>query len=194
MKQILLIITVIVLFIASGLIFWAGLSPVSFSMFFAVYPLITETARQSGVLNIEQKVLPQATATDISDMSEPILGTSGQVVINNNVWKVEIAKDDASRVNGLSNRSELRRNQGLLFAFDKMEAQNFWMKDMLLPIDMVFIDNNWRIVLIESNLQSNTFPKTFGSSVKSQYVLEINALEANTYGLKVGDQVVFTNK
>jgi len=65
---------------------------------------------------------------------------------------------------------------------------------MLIPIDMIFFDNNWQIVLIESNLQPNSFPQIYGNGVKSQYVLEVNANEAVSHNLKVGDRAIFINK
>jgi len=188
MKKILLIISIIILFIISILIFWAGLAPKSFSNFFIMYPVVGETANKAGLLSEEAKKILQATS------SEPVLSNNGLIIINNNDWNVEIVNNDADRTMGLSNRTVLRNNKGMLFVFDKMSNQSFWMKDMLIPIDIIFFDNNWKIVLIESNLQPNTFPKTFGSGVLSQYVLEINALEAKAYDLKVGDQAVFLNK
>jgi uncharacterized membrane protein (UPF0127 family) len=188
MKKVLSIIAVIILFIASGLVFWAGLSPKTFSNFFVRYPEVAETVNQIGVLKNQ--------AVDLSDItvSEKILGSKGQIIIKGNTWNVEIANNEANRVSGLSNRKTLYTKTGMLFAFDKMSKQSFWMKDMLIPIDMIFFDNNWKIVLIESNLQPNSFPKIFGGGVKSQYVLEVNALEAEISGLGVGDQAVFLNK
>lgn len=188
MKRILSIVVVIILFLVSILIFWAGFSPKTFSHFFSAYPEIGETVNQIGVL--------KNSAADPSDqmVSEAVLGRKGEITIKNNTWKVEIADNDVDRNRGLSNRKVLYQNSGLLFAFDRMNYQSFWMKDMLIPIDMIFLDDDWKIVLIESNLQPNSFPNIFGSSVKSQYVLEVNALEANLYNLAVGDQAIFLNK
>ncbi len=133
---------------------------------------------------------------DISDptLSEPILGLYGQINIRNNTWNVDIATNETDRTNGLSNRKTLRIKNGLLFAFDSLGSHPFWMKDMLIPIDMIFFDDKWEIILIESNIQPNSFPDIFGDKVKSRYVLEINALEADSYGLQVGDRAIFLNK
>lgn len=170
MKKIFEIILLIVLFTISCLIFWFGLSPFSFKKFFSIYPQATQT------------------------LSEPISSLKGQLNIKGNLWSVDIANNETSRSSGLSNRKTLHMKSGLLFAFDKLDKHVFWMKDMLIPIDMIFFDNNWEIVLIESNLQPNSFPKLFGDKIKSQYVLEINALEADSYGLQVGDTAIFLNK
>jgi uncharacterized protein len=188
MKRILLFVIVIILFITSILIFWAGLSPKTFSSFFSTYPEISETVNQIGVLKN-----PIINPSD-QMVSEAVLGNKGELIIKNNIWKVEIANSEANRTNGLSNRKALSRQSGLLFVFNQVGNQSFWMKDMLIPIDIIFFDDKWKIVLIESNLQPNSYPKIFGSGVKSQYVLEVNALEAELYGLALGDQAIFLNK
>jgi uncharacterized membrane protein (UPF0127 family) len=189
MKKILEIISVVLLFVLSAFIFWAGLAPRSFFKFFENYSVVSETAKKLGIISTQPNTLFLSATS-----SESVLGRNGQVVIGGDTWAVEIASSEADRVSGLSNRKILFNKTGLLFAFDKMSTQSFWMKDTLIPIDMVFFDNNWKIVEIDSNLQPNSFPKTFGGDLKSQYVLEINAGEANIYGLEVGDQAIFLNK
>jgi len=187
MKKTLAKIIVVLLFTVAGLLFWVGFFPITFSKFFNIYPVVNKTAVEIGVLSVKDQKISQATT------SEQISSNKGYLIIKNNILNVEVSKDELSRENGLSNRT-LWRNQGMLFAFDKMSPQFFWMKDMLIPLDMIFFDNNWEIVLIETDLQPSSFPKTFGGDVKSQYVLEINAGEANSYGLKVGDKAIFLNK
>jgi uncharacterized protein len=188
MRKILSIIVVVLLFVVSGLIFWAGLAPNNFSKFFSRYPEVHDITNQLMIFGKQ--------SSDLSEVvtSEAVTGSSGQITIGNNTWKVEIASNDVDRISGLSNRKTLYNKKGMLFVFENMTTQNFWMKDMLIPIDMIFLDNNWTIVLIEQNLQPNTFPKTFGDKVNSQYVLEVNAGEAAIYGLKIGDRAIFLNK
>jgi uncharacterized membrane protein (UPF0127 family) len=125
---------------------------------------------------------------------EPPINKIDQISIGGHIWRVEIADNDQEREQGLSGRANLDKNNGLLFVFDQEEYHSFWMKDMLMPIDMIFLDKDWRIVLIESNLSPASFPKMFGNAVKSQYVLEVNANEAISYNLKVGDRAIFINK
>lgn len=188
MKKILQIILIIILFVVSGLVFWAGLSPVTFKNFFSLYPKVGWAISRFGILNNQP--------LDVSDLalSEEILSSKGEVIIKGNAWDVEIAKTDEEKMNGLSNRKALHNKTGLLFVFDKMSTQSFWMKDMLIPIDMIFFDEEWRIVEINANLSPNSFPKIFGNKIKSQYVLEVNANESVIYDLQMGDQAVFLNK
>ena len=188
MRKILTIISIVILFILSGFIFWMGLAPDSFFKFFIVYPVVQKTINEIGIVNNQDLKLLTATS------SEPVSSYYGQVTVNNNTWSVEITRTEQDRINGLSNRKTLYGKRGMLFAFDKSGPQSFWMKDMLISIDMIFFDDNWQIVEIDSNLSPNSFPQTFGTKIKSKYVLEINAGEADSYGLKVGDRAFFVNK
>jgi uncharacterized membrane protein (UPF0127 family) len=139
-------------------------------------------------------VRTQGVQLSFATSSESITSTNGQVIIKDNAWAVEVARTEKERENGLSNRRALYHQQGMLFAFDKADYQSFWMKDMLISLDMIFIDQNWKIVLIEKNADPLSFPKSYGNKVKSKYVLEINAGEADSFDLHVGDQVIFLNK
>jgi len=188
MKNFLLVIIVVLLFIVSGMVFWASFSPKTFVEFFQPFPLIGVTVNKIGIINNQADLLFNATS------SEAILNSNGSVIIKGITWNVEVANNEAMRTSGLSNRRALYGNKGMLFAFDNMAYQSFWMKDMLFPIDMIFFDENWKIVLIESDLWPNTFPGIFGDKIMSKYILEVNALEASTYGLEVGDQAIFINK
>jgi len=188
MKKFLQIIAVILLFSISFIMFWIALFPKNFSQFFKLYPVVSQTVSQTGIFNPQVEKILKATS------SEPVMGLSGQIIIGNNTWNVEIAKNDSARITGLSSRKTLYSKKGMLFVFTDMSYRSFWMKDMFFPIDMIFFDDNWRIVLIESNLQPNTFPKIFGDTIKSQYMLEVGGLESSIYDLKVGDQAIFLNK
>ena len=115
MKKVLQIIAVIILFIISILIFWAGLAPKSFSDFFSQYPEISEQINQFNNFNNKQIDLSSATS------SEPVLGQTGQIIIRGNVWNVEIASNDNDRTNGLSNRQVLYNKRGMLFVFEKRQ-------------------------------------------------------------------------
>jgi uncharacterized membrane protein (UPF0127 family) len=188
MKKIFSIIMVVILFLISGQIFWAAFGRASFDKFWQRYPQVTETINKVSLVKTQGIQLSFATS------SEPIKSANGQIIINDNAWTVEIARTDKERENGLSNRRALYHQQGMLFAFPKSGYQNFWMKDMLISLDMIFIDENWRIVLIEKSVDPLSFPKSYGSKVKSKYVLEINAGESESFNLEVGDQVIFLNK
>ncbi len=97
---------------------------------------------------------------------------------------------------GLSDRSSLPENNGMIFVFDKADYHPFWMRNMKIPIDMIFINKD-HIVTIYSNLQP---PKSTEENVPllrpdepSDKVLEINAGLAEKYNFKKGDTVKIEN-
>ncbi len=89
--------------------------------------------------------------------------------------QLEIADSEATRRQGLSDRTSLPENSGMLFIFPTKSFEGFWMKDMHFPLDMVWLDENFRVVTIAENISPETYPKVFYPTEKALYVLEINA-------------------
>jgi uncharacterized membrane protein (UPF0127 family) len=81
--------------------------------------------------------------------------------------------------------------QGMLFAFDKPDFYQFWMKDMKFPIDMVWISENKTVNSVSANVLPSTYPKTFTSKSESKYVLELQANRAKSLNLAQGTQLKF---
>lgn len=76
----------------------------------------------------------------------------GKVLIKDQEFSVEIADNPMKQSRGLSGRATLEMNEGMLFLFSKADHQRFWMKDMLVPIDIIWIKDN-KIVGVEKNVQ-----------------------------------------
>jgi len=91
----------------------------------------------------------------------------------------------------LSNREKLAENQGMLFVFDHTDYHSFWMKDMRFAIDIIWIDENKKVVDITHNAEPESYPKIFKPSLPAQYVLEVNAGWAEEHRVKVGDLADF---
>ena len=105
---------------------------------------------------------------------------------------VELARTDEERARGLMNRRELAPEAGMLFVFSENEPRAFWMKNTLIPLDMLFIDDGGRVVgLIERAEPLTTSPRDPG--VPSRYVLEVNGGWAARHGVRPGDRVLFEN-
>jgi uncharacterized membrane protein (UPF0127 family) len=86
---------------------------------------------------------------------------------------VELARSDEERTRGLMHRRELAPEAGMLFFFSESEERAFWMKNTLIPLDMLFIDDGGRLVgLVERAEPLTTSPRDPG--VPSRYVLEVN--------------------
>jgi uncharacterized membrane protein (UPF0127 family) len=105
-------------------------------------------------------------------------------------FHVEIADTPAKREMGLQYRRDLAPDHGMIFLFPAEEQQSFWMKNTPIPLDMIFISAERKIV----GIVENTVPFSLdGRSVsgRSQFVLEINGGLSSRYGFKAGDSVRF---
>ncbi len=103
---------------------------------------------------------------------------------------VEVARTDAERERGLMGRERLEPGHGMLFVFEEEGEHVFWMKNTLVPLDMIFIDGLGRIVGIVARAEPLTSTeRTAGRA--SRYVLEVPGGWAEEQGIKVGDGVRF---
>lgn len=103
--------------------------------------------------------------------------------------EIEIAADRDSRERGLSGRTNVPDDYGMLFVFDEPQQPGFWMKDMLVSIDMIWISDNGTIVGIEHAVSPATFPSVFYPPVPVRYVLETRVGYAKDQGWEVGTQL-----
>lgn len=111
------------------------------------------------------------------------------LIINNIIVTAEIAASDSQKTMGLSGRNSLPEDRGMLFVYDAPAAEYFWMKDMRFPIDIIWIDKNFKIVYIADNVQPDSFPSKFSSPKPAQYVLEVNAGFTEKNNIKIGDEI-----
>lgn len=103
-------------------------------------------------------------------------------------FRVEIAKDEATRERGLMFRRFMGADRGMLFEFPTNEPVGFWMRNTYIPLDMLFIAPDGTVTRVAEDAQplSETIIPSGGPCVG---VLELNAGEAEKIGVKVGDKV-----
>lgn len=106
------------------------------------------------------------------------------------VFTVEIAVTQEEQVKGLMNRKGMAEDKGMLFVFDTMDYRAFWMKDTLIPLDMLFIDDNGKIIKIHENAKPEDLT-SIPSGGPVLAVLELAGGVAQKQGLKVGDTVKY---
>lgn len=104
-------------------------------------------------------------------------------------FRFEIADSDAERTQGLSGRKEVLPGSGLLFIFDRAESHGFWMKDMLISIDIIWLADDGTILAIEEAVSPDTYPTPFYPPQPVRYVLETRVGEAKAQGWTVGTQI-----
>ncbi|MEP5760392.1 MAG: DUF192 domain-containing protein [Litoreibacter sp.] len=103
-------------------------------------------------------------------------------------FSVEIADDTSERAQGLMRRESLARSKGMLFIYDEPGNLTFWMRNTLIPLDMIFIRPDGEIAHIHENavpLDETPIPGGPGNLA----VLEINGGLARSLGISVGDSV-----
>jgi len=102
----------------------------------------------------------------------------------------EIADSDDERMRGLMYRESLDPDRGMLFVFERAARQGFWMRNTLIPLDMLFVDENKVITDINHSAKPGDL-SSFVSSGPVLYVLEINGGFCKKNNIKVGDRLEF---
>lgn len=117
--------------------------------------------------------------------TEPYVEVHGQ-----RFW-VEIADNDETRARGLMFRDELAADRGMLFLFPDQAPRAFWMRNTRIPLDIIYIDRDWRVVSITANARPCRTARcpSYPSAGPAKYVLEVNAGLAAQLGLTPGDTV-----
>ena len=109
-------------------------------------------------------------------------------------FTVEIANTPETWEHGLMERAALAPNAGMLFVFPDVVSRTFWMMNTLIPLDMLFIDADHRVVNIQENAMPCAAPRrcpTYHSTAPAKYVLEIPGGRARALGMQAGDHVHF---
>lgn len=112
------------------------------------------------------------------------------VKINNKKIKVELAQSNEEAYRGLSFRKELCSDCGMLFIFPEARERTFVMRNMLIPLDIIFIRDN-QIINIHKNLppEGENYKGRYSSQGPANYVLEVNAGLSDSFGIKKGDEL-----
>ena len=103
---------------------------------------------------------------------------------------VELAVTPEEKAKGLVHREYLDENKGMLFIFEDEKAPSFWMKNTLIPLDMIFINSDNKIVDILVAEPCKKDPcKSYTPKADAKYVLEVNAGFSERHNAKIGDEV-----
>lgn len=101
-----------------------------------------------------------------------------------------VASDEADRYRGLSGVEKLNPNEGLLMVFEAPDRHGIVMRDMKIPIDVVWIDSDGSVVHVEYNMKPDIDPElVYRSRSPALYVLEMGSGEAKRLNIKVGDKL-----
>ncbi len=107
----------------------------------------------------------------------------------------EVVSTPEAMARGMMFRDRLEENRGMLFIHSRPGAYGYWMYQVRIPLDIIWMDENGRIVEIEANLPGCAGPReacpTYGGKAESMYVLELAGGVAAKHNLKVGDTLRF---
>jgi uncharacterized membrane protein (UPF0127 family) len=111
-------------------------------------------------------------------------------VIGETSVTLDLASNDRERTRGLSGVVSMPKKHGMLFIFDENKEHGIWMKEMKFSLDIIWLNEYSEVIHIERNVSPETFPKVFGPSAPSRFVLEFNAGFVAKNSIKVGDKFV----
>jgi len=104
---------------------------------------------------------------------------------------IEIADNTPERMQGLMYRKSMDENKGMLFIFQDYEVRGFYMRNTIIPLDIIFLDSSKQIIRV----YKNTVPfseSTLGSGIPAKYVVEVNAGYTDKHRIKNGDRIKFS--
>jgi len=116
-----------------------------------------------------------------------------QVKIGSAIWDVDLALTPEQRYQGMGGRPYLDESEGMLFMYPDAALRAYCMRDCLIPLDIAFIDSDFRIVTIYTMAaeRDRRGLVSYTSRTPAQYVLEVSAGGLARKGVKVGDKVIF---
>lgn len=127
----------------------------------------------------------------VSNGSEKI-----DIKIGEKNYQLEVAKTSEQLQKGLAKFDKIENNQGMLFIFDTPGRWSIWMKDMKFNIDIIFLDENKKVVTIFENVKFETHQnvyqyRKYQPDYDSKYVIELKEGEIKNNKIKLGDTINF---
>jgi len=101
---------------------------------------------------------------------------------------IEIADDDAKRTQGLMYRDSMPENHAMLFIFPDEEERSFWMKNTIMPLDIIYVNAKKNIITTQKNAVPYS-EDSIPSNGPAQYVVEVNAGFCDRHSIKPGDHI-----
>lgn len=127
-----------------------------------------------------------STATPETTLGQS-LPISAQVVVGDRILELEVARTAEQQATGLMYRKSLADDRGMLFEFNPPQSVRFWMKDVAIPLDMIFIKDGKVKAIAAAVPPCNTTPcPTYGPGTPIDRVIEVRGGRAKELGLKVG--------
>lgn len=140
-------------------------------------------------ITMKRSLLPALALLASSACTAPVSHAPIAVELHGQRYSTELATDDAGRQRGLMHRDALAPDHGMLFVFAGESPQAFWMKNTLIPLDILYFDTGRRLVSMQLDVQPCKADPcaTYPSRAPARYVLELSAGTATRIGAQAGD-------
>lgn len=149
--------------------------------------LLSSVAFGAGACRNSRSVSAPGGSVAVAPAGPVVVLHAGQRVVP---FRVELARTDRERERGLMYRNHMDADAGMLFVFDHESPLTFWMKNTFIPLDMIFIGTDRRIVgIVEDAVPETETPRRVNG--KSRYVLEIGGGMSRRLGVATGSLVEF---
>jgi len=104
---------------------------------------------------------------------------------------IEVAETPAEQEKGLMNRPYMNNEDGMLFIFNRDEERGFWMRNTIIPLDIMYVNAQMEIVSIAVNTEPYS-ERSIPSGRPAKYVVEVNAGFSAQYGITAGCKISYT--
>ena len=101
-------------------------------------------------------------------------------------FDLEVAKSESERELGLMYRSKLLEDEGMIFVYPSEEPRSFWMKNTLIPLDILFLSKDFKVIAIAQDATPLTLNARTSDGKGAQYVVEIQGGLANKRAIRIG--------
>lgn len=153
-------------------------------LFFAIVLLFAAAGIATVAIHYVEQDNRAGTVYDCTLLSSDL--ASQEVCID-----LEVVSSRAALTQGLSGRETLPPNEGMLFDFQSEDEYCMWMKDMNFSLDMIWLDQNGRVVDIKTSIHPNTYPDQVfcNEAAPARYVIEVSAGTVDLANITRGQQI-----
>ncbi|WP_266080111.1 DUF192 domain-containing protein [Haladaptatus caseinilyticus] len=146
-----------------------------------------------GPMQTEKRSNSSATTNTDGNISAAFVANDGRTNVT-----LEVANSDGERTRGLMYRESLPQNHGMVFVFESAQPQSFWMKNTVIPLDIIFIAPNGTVINVEHadpQPDANELDlRSYRSDAPAKYVVEMRQGFANRTGIEPGTKFKFDGK
>jgi uncharacterized membrane protein (UPF0127 family) len=136
----------------------------------------------------KQFLEPESVSTTFETHFAPESGV--EVTVGELVVRADVADTPTERKQGLSGRPSLAQGTGMWFVYETADYYTYWMPDMHFALDIIWFDEDLKVVHIQENATPEAYPETYRPNAPARYVLEVPSGMVHTHDIRLGMQAV----